>query len=106
MKPIVSKLSVLIPGEQAFAPEGECLRLEGWQLARPSFVAILRDASLGAMLLRMMIGEDALVLQGGDEKIRSLHVILPAASGLPTFGSIDSADADACNADFAAAGLK
>jgi hypothetical protein len=33
------------PEEQAFAPEGEGLRLEGWPLA-PSFAAILRDASL------------------------------------------------------------
>jgi hypothetical protein len=44
------------PEEQAFAPEGEGLRLEGWQLA-PCSAAILRDASLGAMLLWMRTGE-------------------------------------------------
>jgi hypothetical protein len=33
------------PEEQAFAPEGEGLRLEGWRLA-PFLAAILRDASL------------------------------------------------------------
>jgi hypothetical protein len=41
MKPIVSKLSVLIPGEQAFAPQGEGLR----------------DAPL-----RMRSGEDAVMI--------------------------------------------
>jgi hypothetical protein len=44
-----------LPEEQAYAPEGVGLRLEGWRLA-PGFAAILRDPSLGAMLLRMRTG--------------------------------------------------
>jgi hypothetical protein len=45
MKPIVFRLSDLILRRKP-SPAGQRLSLEGWQLARPSLAAILRDASL------------------------------------------------------------